>query len=95
MLNHGKPMAAFCRVVGEDVDEFSGQNFEKYVKSKVLIRGVFFTYLDDKRLIYTVFTKPEERWRFFAYKALKKSNENKWSESQEFMESFLLGYKTR
>ncbi|WP_439533550.1 hypothetical protein [Polymorphobacter sp.] len=92
MLHHGKPMSAFCRAVSENIDEFSGQDFLRYVQEGKIIKDIFFVGLHNERCIYTVFTKPDQHWRFNVYKALKKSGQKIWSNEQEFLESYLLGY---
>lgn len=92
MLYHGKPMAVFSRAIIENIDEFSGQDFGIYVKSGDIIRDIFYIDSPYGRLIYTVFTKPDQRWRFSVYKALKKSGDTKWSAEHEFLEAYLLGY---
>ena len=92
MLHDGKPMAFFCRAIKENIDEFSGQDFNSYVRSGLIKKDVFYINSDRGRAIYTVFTRPEERWRFFIFKELKKSSITGWSAEKEFLESWLLGY---
>jgi hypothetical protein len=92
MLHNRKPMSSFCRAISEDIDEFSSQDFGKYVKSGYLNRDTFYINSVHGRLLYTVYTRFDQRWRFYVYKALKKSGETAWSAEHEFLESYLLGY---
>jgi hypothetical protein len=87
-------MSAFCRATCDKVDEFSGQNFDFYVHSGLLLKNKFFVRNGNLNLVYTVFTRPNDIWRFFSFRALKKENCGIWSAEQEYLESFLLGYQT-
>lgn len=92
MTENSKPMAAFCRAVREDVDEFGGQDFSSLVISNLVKRRVFYIDGPNGKLIYTVFVKPDEMWRFHLYKNLKKQSIWTWSDDKELIESLLLGY---
>lgn len=85
-------MAAFHRGIYEDFDEFSGQNFQRYVDEGTLIKNIFYVNSKNGKLIYTVFTVSGELWRFHVYKSLKKSGINKWTRYQEYIEGILFGY---
>ena len=92
MLTKHKPMSAFCRGVDEEIDEFWGQDFFSHVKNGELLYFRFFIEEPYGRIIYSVFTVPEQKWRFAVYRALKKEGRDRWSLEQEKLESYLLGY---
>lgn len=94
MVDGGKPMAAFCRATNENIDEFSGQDFGSLVKSGFVKKNIFYVKHNSYKLIYTVFTRPSEIWRFYVFKELKKNKSGIWSEDQELLESLLLGYRS-
>jgi hypothetical protein len=93
ILNGNKAMAAFCRLTSEYFDETGGQNFDHYVKTGEIKRSRFFVKGHDGRsLVYTVFYKPSDKWRYNLYRELKKSIHDGWNRDKEIIESILLGY---
>jgi hypothetical protein len=94
MLEGKKPMAIFSKLAGERFDIYDGQEFQKFVKSGIIIKKRFFVYNKkiEENLIYTVFFLPGNEWRFFCYKNLVKSMIDSWSTEKEAIHSLLLGY---
>jgi len=90
MLEKNKPMSSFCRLLSEDIDEFSSQDFYSFVKDGKILCFRFYVSESYGKVLYTVFTLPDQAWRFPIYKALKKVRS--WSAEQEYLESYLLGY---
>ncbi|MBK8631699.1 MAG: hypothetical protein IPN84_16365 [Sphingomonadales bacterium] len=91
MLAGKKPMASFYRYTHEKFDEFSGQDFDKYVNNYIFRKKIFFIQTEIGKIIYTTFATINESWRLDLYKTIKKID-GVWNEDLELIESFLLNF---
>jgi hypothetical protein len=94
MLTGGKPLAVFCKFVGEDFDETGGQDFESAVNNGFIFKKKFYVSRKgyQKRLLYTAYALPGQEWRIEIYKVLMKKMESNWNSELEYLQGFLLGY---
>lgn len=97
MLTAGKPLAVFCKFVGEDIDETGGQDFESAVNRGFILKKKFYVSRRryKKRLLYTAYALPGQEWRVEIYKVLMKEMENNWNSELEYLQGFLLGYESK
>jgi hypothetical protein len=94
ILDGIKPMASFYRAVSETHDEKSGQDFYRHVKSGELVENRFFIKNEGQnfKIVYTVYCRIGEEWRFRMYKEIKKIGQTQWGPELERLEGWLLGY---
>ncbi len=92
MLTAGKPLAVFCKAVGEDFDETGGQDFDAFVRTGDILKRRFYIKRKKYKLVYTAYFLPGQEWRVDVYRYLMREMEISWNSDMEFLQGFLLGY---
>lgn len=94
MLTGKKPMAVFFKFSNENFDVLGGQDFQRFVESGYIKKRRFYVFDNDRgrNIVYTVFFREGDEWRFDCYKSLVKTLSNSWSIEKEMMSCLLLGY---